>query len=202
MEQDNNKSIEKRHAIIEAALDCFSQYGFDSTSMKMIAQAADAKSPALIYYYFKDKDDLLMACMTDVIVPEVQEIPDNTDPVEWLVQMQAEYLDLLAVPQFKKLILCAYSVISRRSDFLEAINTRFREAHRLRFYHFLDVQINHGILTPLHYWSVYQDIFYPLSMRMLISGDWGDWDHQPHYLEYLRQRTKRFLYAYSPTAPV
>ena len=202
MDQDTTKSAEKRHAIIEAALDCFSQYGFDSTSVKMIAQAADTKSPALIYYYFKDKDDLLMACMTDLEVPPVQDIPDDTDPAEWMVQMQVEYLDLLAVPQFKKLILCAYSVISRRSDFLEEINTRFREPHRLRFYHFLDVQISRGVLAPLHYWSIYQDIFYPLSMRMLISGDWGDWNHQPHYLEYLRQRSKRFLHAYSPTAPV
>ena len=200
MEQDSTKSAEKRHAIIEAALECFSQYGFDSTSMKMIAQQAGTKSAALIYYYFKDKDDLLMACMTEVTVPLVQDIAEDTDPVEWMVRMQAEYLDLLAVPQFRKLILCAYSVISRRSDFLEAINSRFRESHRLRFYHFLDVQINRGILTPLHYWSVYQDIFYPLSMRMLISGDWGDWDHQPRYLDYLRQRAKRFLYAYSPTA--
>ena len=200
MEQDTAKSLEKRHAIIEAALDCFSQYGFDSTSMKMIAQASETKSAALIYYYFKDKDDLLMACMTDVAVPEIQDIPDDTDPVEWMVQIQADYLDMLAVPQFKKLILCAYSVISRRSDFLDAINARFRESHRLRFYHFLDVQINRGKLTPLHYWSVYQDIFYPLSMRMLISGDWSDWGHQPHYLEYLRQRSKRFLYSYSPSA--
>ena len=200
MEQDSTKSAEKRHAIIEAALECFSQYGFDSTSMKMIAQQAGTKSAALIYYYFKDKDDLLMACMTEVKVPLVQDIAEDTDPVEWMVRMQTEYLDLLAVPQFRKLILCAYSVISRRSDFLEAINSRFRESHRLRFYHFLDVQINRGILTPLHYWSVYQDIFYPLSMRMLISGDWGDWDHQPRYLDYLRQRAKRFLYAYSPTA--
>lgn len=200
MEQDSTKSAEKRHAIIEAALECFSQYGFDSTSMKMIAQQAGTKSAALIYYYFKDKDDLLMACMTEVKVPLVQDIAEDTDPVEWMVRMQTEYLDLLAVPQFRKLILCAYSVISRRSDFLEAINSRFRESHRLRFYHFLDVQINRGILTPLHYWSVYQDIFYPLSMRMLISGDWSDWDHQPRYLDYLRQRAKRFLYAYSPTA--
>ena len=119
MEQDSTKSAEKRHAIIEAALECFSQYGFDSTSMKMIAQQAGTKSAALIYYYFKDKDDLLMACMTEVTVPLVQDIAEDTDPVEWMVRMQAEYLDLLAVPQFRKLILCAYSVISRRSDFLE-----------------------------------------------------------------------------------
>lgn len=198
MQPENTKFVEKRQLITRAALECFSRFGFDSTSIKMIAQEAGTKSTALIYYYFKDKDDLLFACMTDVQVPEVLEISEDTPPEDWLVRMMAEYLDLLAMPQFKKLILCAYSVIGRRSDFLEEINARFRESHRLRFYKFLDVQIRKGILEPVHYWSIYQDLFYPLSMRVLISGDWGDWNRQPHYMEQLRLRTRRFLKAYAP----
>lgn len=197
MQPENAKFIEKRQAITQAALECFSRYGFDSTSIKMIAQEAGAKSSAIIYYYFKDKDDLLFACMEDVPLPKISEISPDTPAEEWMICMMADYLDLLATPQFKKLILCAYSLISRRPEFLEKINIRFREPHRLRFYYFLDVQIRKGVLAPLHYWSTYQEIFYPLSMRVLISGDWSDWNRQPHYMEQLRAQAKRFIKAYS-----
>ena len=197
MQPENTKFIEKRQVITRAALECFSRHGFDSTSIKMIDQEAGAKSSAIIYYYFKDKDDLLFACMEDVQTPKVLEIPEDTPAEEWFVRMMAEYPDLLATPEFKKLILCAYSLIGRRPEFLEEINNRFREPHRLRFYQFLDVQIRKGVLAPLHYWSTYQEAFYPLSMRVLVSGDWADWNHQPHYMEQLRIRAKRFIKAYS-----
>ncbi len=197
MQAGNSKFDAKRQLITRAALECFSRYGFDATSIKMIAKEAGAKSSAIIYYYFKDKDDLLIACMDDLQPPQLEDISENTPPEDWAVQLMTEYLDMLAIPQFQKLILCAYSVISRRSDFMDEINRRFREPHRLRFYRFLDVQIKNGVLIPLHYWSTYQEFFYPLSMRMLIAGDWQDWDHQEHYLALLRQRARYFFKAYS-----
>lgn len=196
MRPENSKFDAKRQAITQAALECFSRFGFDATSIKMIAKEAGAKSSALIYYYFKDKDDLLFACMADTQPPQLEDIPQDTPCEDWAVRMMAEYLDALAEPQFQKLILCAYSVLSRRSDFMDEINRRFREPHRLRFYQFLDTQIKLGVLAPLHYWSTYQEFFYPLSMRVLISGDWSDWARQEYYMEQLRQRARYFLKAY------
>lgn len=196
MQPENSKFDAKRQVITQAALECFSRYGFDATSIKMIAQEANAKSSAIIYYYFKDKDALLLACMEDFHPPNLTDIPEDTPPEDWAVQLMTEYLDMLAMPQFQKLILCAYSVISRRSDFMDEINCRFREPHRIRFYHFLDVQIKNGTLAPLHYWSTYQEFFYPLSMRVLISGDWNDWNHQEHYMTLLRKRAQCFFKAF------
>ena len=196
MRPENSKFDAKRQAITQAALECFSRFGFDATSIKMIAKEAGVKSSALIYYYFKDKDDLLFACMADTQPPQLEDIPQDTPCEDWAVRMMAEYLDALAEPQFQKLILCAYSVLSRRSDFMDEINRRFREPHRLRFYQFLDTQIKLGVLAPLHYWSTYQEFFYPLSMRVLISGDWSDWARQEYYMEQLRQRARYFLKAY------
>ena len=69
MRPENSKFDAKRQAITQAALECFSRFGFDATSIKMIAKEAGAKSSALIYYYFKDKDDLLFACMADTQPP-------------------------------------------------------------------------------------------------------------------------------------
>jgi AcrR family transcriptional regulator len=48
---------EKRNSIADAALKLFSEFGFASVSNKELGEAADIH-PALIYYYFKDKDDL------------------------------------------------------------------------------------------------------------------------------------------------
>lgn len=193
MASDNSKFFEKKKEITSTALECFSKYGFDGTSIKTIAQEIGSKSTALIYYYFKDKDDLLFSCMTDIEVPVIHDIPDTTEPEEWLALMMADYLDLLSVPEFKKLVLCAYSVVGRRSDFLEGINMRFREPHRLRFYQFLDSQISAGNMAPLHYYSAFQEVFYPLSMGSLISGDWRDWNRNENQMNQLRIRAKHFL---------
>jgi AcrR family transcriptional regulator len=47
----------RREAIAEAALKLFAEAGFDNVSNKDLGHAAGV-APGLIYYYFKDKDDL------------------------------------------------------------------------------------------------------------------------------------------------
>jgi AcrR family transcriptional regulator len=47
----------RREAIAEAALKLFAEAGFDNVSNKDLGRAAGI-APGLIYYYFKDKDDL------------------------------------------------------------------------------------------------------------------------------------------------
>jgi TetR/AcrR family transcriptional regulator len=53
----------RREQIIQAALRVFAQYGFHKATLKRIAAEAKLKSPALIYWYFKDKDELVKAVM-------------------------------------------------------------------------------------------------------------------------------------------
>jgi AcrR family transcriptional regulator len=47
----------RREAIAEAALKLFAEVGFDNVNNKDLGRAAGV-APGLIYYYFKDKDDL------------------------------------------------------------------------------------------------------------------------------------------------
>ena len=47
----------RREAIAEAALKLFAEAGFDNVNNKDLGRAAGV-APGLIYYYFKDKDDL------------------------------------------------------------------------------------------------------------------------------------------------
>jgi len=48
---------ETREALLEAALACFSKYGYDATSIRLIASMA-GKNSSLIAYYFKGKEGL------------------------------------------------------------------------------------------------------------------------------------------------
>lgn len=54
-----------RAALLKVALDCFVEKGFHGTSMRDIAQRANA-SIAAIYYYFPSKADILRHIMIDV----------------------------------------------------------------------------------------------------------------------------------------
>ena len=49
----------RREQILEAALHVMAERGFRGASIKRIAERAGLKSPALIYWYFKDKQALL-----------------------------------------------------------------------------------------------------------------------------------------------
>src|SRR2546427_12565865 len=49
----------RRAQIIDAALHVMAEHGFRGASIKRIAEHAGLKSPALIYWYFKDKQALL-----------------------------------------------------------------------------------------------------------------------------------------------
>src|SRR5438067_8697720 len=53
----------RRAQIVDAALHVMAEHGFRGASIKRIAQHAGLKSPALIYWYFKDKQALFEAVL-------------------------------------------------------------------------------------------------------------------------------------------
>jgi AcrR family transcriptional regulator len=53
---------ERRREILQAALSCFSRRGYHETTMEEIAAAAKL-SKGLIYYYFKNKQELFLALL-------------------------------------------------------------------------------------------------------------------------------------------
>src|SRR5713226_9257882 len=56
----------RRAQIVEAALHVMAEHGFRGASIKRIAQHAGLKSPALIYWYFKDKQALFDAMLEEM----------------------------------------------------------------------------------------------------------------------------------------
>jgi TetR/AcrR family transcriptional regulator len=56
----------RRAQIVDAALHVMAEHGFRGASIKRIAQHAGLKSPALIYWYFKDKQALFDAMLEEM----------------------------------------------------------------------------------------------------------------------------------------
>lgn len=59
-ERKEREKREMRELIIGAAMDLFVTHGFEKTSMRAIAKKIDY-SPATLYLYFKDKDEIFLA---------------------------------------------------------------------------------------------------------------------------------------------
>src|SRR5258708_14195090 len=65
----------RRAQILDAAVHVMADRGFRGASIKRIAERAGLKSPALIYWYFKDKQALFEA-MLEEMAPFLAMVPD------------------------------------------------------------------------------------------------------------------------------
>ena len=95
---------ERRLRILQGALDVFSSHGFRDSSIKDIAEAAELKSPGLIYHYFENKEELLKAALEHFAPPIKMasqiETLDNLPVRDGLLAIANAYLSIVTEPQF------------------------------------------------------------------------------------------------------
>ena len=72
------EELDRREQILRAAFEEFSAQGFKGATIKSIARAAGLQSPALIYWYFPDKDTLFREVLESKI-PVVQAVAEPGD---------------------------------------------------------------------------------------------------------------------------
>jgi TetR/AcrR family fatty acid metabolism transcriptional regulator len=72
------KQLNKRKAIIEAAIEIFSRRGFHKTKISQIAKAAGV-ADGTVYLYFKDKDDLLINAFDELISEKLVNIQNKIE---------------------------------------------------------------------------------------------------------------------------
>lgn len=112
---------EKCDEIIDAARLLFLQEGYEATSMSRLAQAAGI-APNTIYWYFKDKDEVLVAVLNAELSLRMQEYLTRTfehavDRLLWVVE------------QFEatgKLVSVVHTRITRSAD-IDAWHQRFHQ---------------------------------------------------------------------------
>lgn len=72
---------ERRAQIVRAAVKLFSEQGYYTTTIQQVAREAGI-STGLVYQYFRDKDDLLLLALMQVLERYEQEIPRRLEGVE------------------------------------------------------------------------------------------------------------------------
>jgi len=92
------KDMEKRAAVLDAAMALFPSRGYDGVSMDLIAQTAGV-SKLTVYNHFADKESLFAAAVTECcaqLLPHQLFVPDPKLPVpEALFQIARPFVDLM-----------------------------------------------------------------------------------------------------------
>jgi AcrR family transcriptional regulator len=126
--------IEKRRGqIVAAATKLFSRDGFYKTTIKDIAKLAGI-SPGLVYQYFREKDDVLLLVLLEVVDSYAREIPvaleGVTDPLDRLVETISAYTHVVDRHRVET-ILAYRSTKSLSPDRREAIKRKETETNEL-----------------------------------------------------------------------
>jgi TetR/AcrR family transcriptional regulator len=104
---DPEPTEDRRDAILAAALDVFAEHGFKGATIKTLAAAAGLKSPALLYWYFPNKDELFLAVLWRYLPvlddAELRAQPPADDPPEvFLAQLMRRVLSHYTEPEAGK----------------------------------------------------------------------------------------------------
>jgi TetR/AcrR family transcriptional regulator len=86
---------EKRRAILDRSAELFAARGYDRTSVNSIAEACGV-SKALLYHYYKDKDELLFDVIRfhlEELLEAVEAVPGDLDPSTRLKALATALLD-------------------------------------------------------------------------------------------------------------
>jgi TetR/AcrR family transcriptional regulator len=88
--------IRNREAILDAALEVFSQHGFRGATVDMIAGQAGLSKPNLLYY-FPSKEDIhvtLLSQLMDTWLDPLRALDANGDPVDELLSYMRRKLEM------------------------------------------------------------------------------------------------------------
>jgi AcrR family transcriptional regulator len=147
-----DETAARRRQIIDAALQVFSTKGFHKATNRDIAEAAGGISPGLIYWYFKDKQDLFVSVIQErAAIFQLIDHPDQVmdlPPREGLALIGRTYLSIFQTPAHVALIRM---LLSEAIRFPEVGEMFYRRAGQ-RFFglltQYLEHQVQRGALRP------------------------------------------------------
>jgi TetR/AcrR family acrAB operon transcriptional repressor len=139
----SRRGDQSRRELVSIAIDCFSRYGYQGTSIDRIARAAGVTKGAL-YYHFKDKQDLLFGALDDriggferVVVERVTQLKD---PVAALHAVAHICVEQATISNHRRFIL---TLMVEALDTHPELSDRFRDMMR-RFREFLSHTVSIG----------------------------------------------------------
>jgi AcrR family transcriptional regulator len=146
-----SEESDRRAQILEAAFQEFSAKGFKGATIKSIARTAGLQSPALIYWYFPDKEALFREVL-EARIPVLRTVRDpagllDLPPEKVLPTIARGYLSTFDNPAAQRMVrlmvgeamrrpeiaeIFGNAVIKRVLGFLKSYMTRQIELERLR----------------------------------------------------------------------
>jgi TetR/AcrR family transcriptional regulator len=97
----------RRQQILDAALRVFAREGYHKATIRQIAVEAGLKSPPLVYWYFKDKNELFEAVLLELapLLRQIDEIASSIDepPRVVLPRIIRAYAEAVRNPDFERL---------------------------------------------------------------------------------------------------
>lgn len=153
---DKTSGAEAKERIIKASIELFSQKGYDATRVNDIASAANVNK-ALIYYYFKNKQDILdfmaQSLMTNAVSITMDYI--NTNIVDMIkkgyLDIEPDRLHFLDDDAIHMFLQNTYSFYERVVDYViehrDVIRILMLESlksgkHQDSLFHFMEFMVN------------------------------------------------------------
>jgi TetR/AcrR family transcriptional regulator len=117
------EEVDRRAQILEAAFEEFSAKGFKGATIKSIARAAGLQSPALIYWYFPDKEALFREVL-GTHVPVLRAVRDpagllDLPPEKVLPMIASRYLSTFDNPAAQRMVRLMVGEAMRRPEIAE-----------------------------------------------------------------------------------
>jgi AcrR family transcriptional regulator len=145
-------STERRREILDAALKVFSAKGFHKATNKDVAEEAGI-SPGLIYWYFKDKQDLLFSLIRERTATLLQFVEHSEElmempPQKLLSMIGRSFLAIYSIPRTRALLRIVISEAIRMPEIGETIY-KIAPMHVLRLLSmYFQRQIDAGHFRP------------------------------------------------------
>ena len=162
------KSIDKRNALVKATIELVNNSGFHATPMSKIAKMANV-SPATIYLYFENKQDLVNQTYIDVKA-EYTKYAFETYDENMSVEAGFELI-WKRIADFK-LKECEHAMFLAQCDNSPMIDEASRQQGIKHLQPLLDLWERgkkEGIIKPLSDYLLYAYAINPLSFLMMIQ---------------------------------
>jgi AcrR family transcriptional regulator len=121
------EELDRREQILHAAFEEFSAKGFKGATIKSIARAAGLQSPALIYWYFPDKETLFREVLGSRI-PVLRTVRESAGlldlpPEEVLPTIARGYLSTFDNPPAQRMVRLIVGEAMRRPEIAEVFGS-------------------------------------------------------------------------------
>jgi AcrR family transcriptional regulator len=121
------EGLDRREQILRAAFEEFSEKGFKGATIKSIARAAGLQSPALIYWYFPDKETLFREVLGSRI-PVLRAVRDSAGlldhpPEEVLPTIARGYLSTFDNLHAQRMVRLMMGEAMRRPEIAEILGS-------------------------------------------------------------------------------